>query len=203
MIDASFLYLPAQESWGYTNVNDQNIVSAFTDIQQRVNPINVVEIGMFAGHSTILMLSLFNNLKKITSYDPGEVSLKSSTEISSRHPQFSFNNTAIWGHEDRHLNETVDLVYVDGDHRTPAVLKDIVSTFHILPRFVLFDNVEHAGVSAALRHTKLYDVKYNPTFYFYTNTFKQQHKPGIFMLLDLQNISEADILFVLQKASNE
>lgn len=202
MIDTSYLKLPDQDSWGYTNVDDSNIISAFTAVNDIVSPVNVLEIGMFAGHSTLLMLSLFKNIKTITSYDPSKVSLHSAPEILKRFPQFQFHNSPIWGHEDDYVNSNIDLIYVDGDHQTPSVLKDIVSSFHILPRFILFDNVEHGGVSGALRRSGLYNVKYNPKYFFYTNTFKNQHKPGILMLIDLQNITDADIITVLTKASD-
>lgn len=201
MIDTSYLYTPPVESWGYMDVNDSNIISAFEDVNNIVRPKNVIEIGMFAGHSTLVMLSLFKDMVSLTSYDPGAVSLKSSSEIKKRHPAFSFVNSPIWDNEDQHSD--VDLIFVDGDHQEKPVLRDINSVFNILPRFVLFDNVEHGGVSAALRKTRLYNVNFNPKYYFYTNTFKNQHKPGIMMLLDLQNVSERDILTVLQKIAYE
>ena len=201
MIDTTYLYLPDRGGWGYMNVSDPNIIDAFGYIQQLVRPEKVVEIGMYAGHSTLLMLSLFKYLNSVVSYDPGEVSAKSSKEIANRHPSFSFYNKPIWGEEDQHTD--IDLMFVDGDHQTKPVLKDIESVFTILPRFVLFDNVEHGGVSAALGKAGLYNVKFNPKYFFYSNIFKGNHKPGILMLIDLQNVSDIDILEVLKKVADE
>ena len=200
-IDTSYLYLPDQEGWGYMNVYDLKVIDAFQCIQDIVEPQKVIEIGMYAGHSTLLMMSVFQSLKSIVSYDPGKVSAKSSQEIAKRYPLFSFHNKPIWGDEDQHLD--IDLMFVDGDHQTRPVLKDIESVFTILPRFALFDNVEHSGVSAALTKAGLYNVKYNPTYFFYSNVFKGNHKPGILMLIDLQNLSDIDILEVLKKITDE
>ena len=191
LIDVSFLPEPdlnkAEEGWGYLNVKSKEVLESFEKIQDIVNPKVVIEIGMFAGRSTLIMLEHFESLQKLTSYDPNPISLKAANEIQSRYPKFSFYNGPIWGNEDVHKD--VDLIFIDGDHTPRSVLKDIKSCSIIRPKYVLFDNVEKSGVSAVIDRLRLYEERYNPTFFFYVDTHKGIVKPGILMLVNITDSS--------------
>ena len=73
-IDDHYLRYP-KDQWGGTDLNNSDMVNAWIDIQNIVNPKKVIEIGMWAGHGTLLMMNVFKNLQSIVSYDPGDLSL--------------------------------------------------------------------------------------------------------------------------------
>lgn len=187
-IDYHYLQVPTH-MWGYTDLSNADMTQAFVDVQSIVNPKRVIEIGMFAGHSTILMLNLFKDLQQLYSYDPIDVSAVNAKQISKYYNNWEFTQSGLKGHEYKHEKEPIDLIFVDGGHKTPDVITDLKSCAKIKPKYILFDNVEHAGVRMALDHYKLFNESYNPQFWFYVNRHKGQIKPGIFMLIDAEHIN--------------
>jgi hypothetical protein len=72
------------------------------------------------------------------------------------------------GNEHRHTD--IDLIFVDGHHMFDNPHKDIHSSRKIKPRYILADNIELTDVRHALKvNYKMFDVKYDPKYYFYTN----------------------------------
>lgn len=191
-IDDHYIRYP-KNSWGGTDLNNKDMVNAWLDIYEIVNPKKVVEIGMWAGHSALIMMNVFKNLKSLDSYDPDEqnVSEKNSRQIKKYYPQFSFHKEAIWGNEHRHSD--IDLIFVDGHHGGEIPKRDLQSCMKIKPRFILVDNLELVHVREACKiHYKLWDLKYEPKYYFYTNIkYSSQWKytaksPGIMGLFKME-----------------
>ena len=58
-IDDHYLRFP-KEGWGWTDLNNKDLIESFQRVNEIVRPKNVIEIGMFAGHATLLMLSLIH-----------------------------------------------------------------------------------------------------------------------------------------------
>lgn len=83
-IDDDYLQFP-KNSWGHTDVNNEDMVDAFKAVNDIVRPKNVIEIGMFAGHGTLLMFNIFDQIKSIISYDPSEVSEQNARQIGRAH----------------------------------------------------------------------------------------------------------------------
>ena len=167
-IDDHYLRYP-KDAWGGTDLNNPDMVNPWIDIQRIVNPKKVIEIGMWAGHSSLLMMTVFENLQSLVSYDPSDVSFANAKQIKKFWPIHTLYNKPIWGDESRHTN--IDLIFVDGQHTGNAPFQDIESCMKIKPRYILCDNIEHDSVRGATkRKWALWDVKYEPTYWFYVNT---------------------------------
>jgi len=166
-IDDHYLRYPTDQ-WGGTDLNNEDMINAWLEIQEIVNPKKVIEIGMWAGHASLVMMTVFKNLNSLVSYDPGVVSKNNARQIKKFWPQHTFYQEPIWGNEDRHTD--IDLIFVDGYHMGDAPKMDLESCMKIKPKYILVDNLELIDVRIATKmYYKLWDVKYNPKYYFYTN----------------------------------
>ena len=193
-IDDHYLRYPL-DSWGGTDLNNPDMVNPWIEMQDIINPVNVVEIGMWAGHASLLMMTVFKNLKSLVSYDPSKVSERNAKQIKKYWPQHTFYRQPIWGNEHRHTN--IDLIFVDGHHLKDTPTKDLTSCMKIKPRYILMDNIEMDAVRKAARNSyKLYDRKYNPKYFFYANEkYSSQQKytmvsPGIMGLFKMEGTYE-------------
>lgn len=166
-IDDHYLRFP-KDRWGGTDLTNPEMINPWIEIQEIVNPKKVIEIGMWAGHSALVMMTVFKNLESLVSYDPHDISRINARQIKKFWPQHTFYQEPIWGNEDRHTD--IDLIFVDGHHQGDNPLKDLMSCKKIQPRYVVVDNLELFDVREAARnHHKLYDPKYDPKYFFYTN----------------------------------
>lgn len=189
-IDDHYLYYP-KDKWGGTDLNNPDMIYPWIEMQDIIKPKKVIEIGMWAGHASLVMMTVFKNLESLVSYDPSPVSKQNARQIKKFWPQHTFYQEAIWGNEDRHID--VDLIFVDGQHTGEAPAKDLKSCMKIKPRYIIMDNLEMHDVRQAARNLyKLYDVKYDPKYYFYSNTkWSSQEKynmksPGIMGLFKME-----------------
>lgn len=165
-IDDHYLLFP-KDSWGHTDVRNEDMLNAFTRINDIVQPKKVIEIGMFAGHGTLMMFNVFNNIESIVSYDPSDVSEKNHRQIRKYH-NHTFYKEPIWDREDRHSD--IDLIFVDGHHTGDNPKKDIRTSLKIKPRYLLVDNLELQAVRLACKFEGgFYNVEYDPQYFFYTN----------------------------------
>ncbi len=183
--------------------NPNSHADIFEEVIKLVKPKNILEIGMFCGSSTTMLLELTKDLEtKITSVDPfldnptndylnsvgrpeeiGEVhvqlaavkSLKANYSERFRFIHKRSLNAAI----DGDLNDTkYDLVYVDGDHWEPGVTIDLNICLALKIPFLLLDdfNEEFNGVRIAFE--------------------KQKNR---FTPLKFYNENGADVLFIANK----
>lgn len=189
-IDDHYIRYP-KDTWGGTDLNNPDMINPWIEMQEIINPKKVIEIGMFAGHASLVMMNVFKNLESLESYDPSEVSATNARQIKKYYPQFKFYKEAIWGNEYRHSD--IDLIFVDGYHMGDAPTKDIASCLQIKPRYLLIDNIELNDVRQACKQVyKLWDLKYDPKYYFYTNEkYSSEQKyfarsPGIMGLFKLE-----------------
>lgn len=101
---------------------------------------NILEIGTFKGETTRLLASLFPN-SKITSLDlefdevqkKGKYSyaleeMKSNSKIALKNVTFMKKNSLNL------ISDTskYDLIWIDGDHRSPTVVSDIINSIRLL-----------------------------------------------------------------------
>lgn len=175
-IDDHYLSCP-KDAWGYTDLNNPDMVNPWLEIQEIVNPKKVIEIGMFAGHASLLMLNVFKNLETLVSYDVGKISVLNYAQIKKYYSQHIFFNEPIWGNEHRHTD--IDLIFIDGSHLPPDPTYDMESCLKIKPRYILMDNIELQGVREAIFTPSLvkackaytvFNVKFEPKYFFYSNT---------------------------------
>jgi len=191
-IDDHYLRYP-KDQWGGTDLNNPDMVNPWIEIQEIVNPTKVIEIGMWAGHATLVMMTVFKNLESLVSYDPHVVSEQNARQIKKFWPQHTHHKRPIWGDEHRHTN--IDLIFVDGYHLGDAPKRDLESCFKIKPRYLVIDNLEMPDVRGAVkRDFALYDVKYNQKYWFYSNIkYSSEQKytantPGIMGLFKMEGL---------------
>lgn len=166
-IDDHYLHYP-KDKWGGTDLNNPDMINSWIKIQELINPRKVIEIGMWAGHASLVMMTVFKNLESLVSYDPSSVSKSNARQIKKYWPQHAFYQEPIWGNEHRHSD--IDLIFVDGYHMGDAPVKDLRSCMKIKPKYILVDNLElHHPRNACKQTYKLWDIKYDPKYYFYTN----------------------------------
>ena len=166
-IDDHYIRYP-KDAWGGTDLNNPDLVNPWINIQEIVNPTKVIEIGMWAGHASLVMMTVFKNLESLVSYDISEVSETNARQIKKFWPQHTFYKEPIWGNEHRH--DAVDLVFVDGNHTGLYPQMDIESCIKMKTRYIVVDNIESPDVRKAVRnYYKFYDIKYEPKYYFYNN----------------------------------
>jgi len=194
-IDDHYLHFP-KDQWGWTDLNNPDMVNPWIEIQEIVNPKKVIEIGMFAGHSSLLMMTVFKNLQSLVSYDPHDVSEINSRQIKKYWPQHSYYKEAIWGNEGRHSD--IDLIFVDGSHTFPAPSNDLDSCMKIKPRYIVVDNLEIQDVRWAVKiDHNLFSLKYEPMYWFYSNikysTMKkcELKSPGVMGLFKMEGNYES------------
>ena len=196
-IDDHYIQYP-KDAWGGTDLNNPDMINPWIEIQEIVNPKRVVEIGMWAGHASLVMMSVFKNLESLVSYDPSPVSKSNARQIKKYWPQHHFYQEPIWGNEERHTD--IDLIFVDGNHSGDAPFKDLRSCFEIKPRYIVIDNLEMVDVRKAVRNKyKLYDVKYDPIYWSYVNEkYSSEQKytmrsPGIMGLFKIEGHYEQPV----------
>lgn len=185
-IDDHYINYPSN-AWGHTDLNNVDMIKCFTEVADSVNPVNVIEIGMFAGHSTLVMLNAFKNIKRLDSYDPSPVSAANARQIKKFYPQFNFYQSPLQNNEHLYSNTDIDLIYVDGAHLHPGPMLDTISTLKINPRYALYDNLEHADVKKEFNKHGFFEQQCDPKFWFYVNTHKGKTKPGIFALVKIRD----------------
>ena len=189
-IDDHYLKWP-KNTWGGTDLNNPDMINPWLEMQEIINPKKVIEIGMFAGHASLVMMNVFKNLESLESYDPSDVSASNARQIQKYYSKFKFYKEPIWGNEHRHSD--IDLIFVDGHHLYDNPRKDLESCMKIKPRYILADNIELNDVRHALKViNKMFDIKYDPKYYFYTNekySSEQRYmarSPGIMGLFKME-----------------
>lgn len=187
-IDTSFLLVPNPEikgqGWGYLNPDLLEIRDMWEDVSNIVDAKTIVEIGMFAGHSTVCLLEYFPEAS-VLSLDNGDFSIDASEPLKQKYGhRFDFAKSRFCDY--KNVPRSIDLLFVDGGHSRDSVTRDINRTFQEKPRYILFDNVELPGVRSALKENKMFSHFLNPRFWFYVNRHKDEICPGIVMLVEME-----------------
>ena len=189
-IDDHYINCP-NDQWGGTDLTNPDMVNPWIDMQKIINPKKVIEIGMWAGHASLIMMTVFKNLESLVSYDPSNVSKTNARQIKKFWPQHTFYQEPIWGNEHRHTD--IGLVFIDGNHTGLYPRMDIESCIKMKTRYIIVDNIETPDVRKAVRDDfKLYDLKFKPKYYFYSNIkYSSRQKrlldsPGIMGLFKLE-----------------
>lgn len=187
-IDTSFLLKPNPDidgqGWGYLNPDILEIRDMWQDLSDTIDAKNIVEIGMFAGHSTVCILEHFPNAN-VLSLDSGKFSVDAAKPIKEKYGErFNFINSRFT--DCKKVPDNIDLLFVDGGHSVDSVTRDIKRALVEKPRYILFDNVELPGVRSALKSHGFFKNFLRPQYWFYVNNHKGETCPGILMLVHME-----------------
>ena len=188
LVDTSFLLKPDEnikgQGWGYLDPSNMEISDMWVDISRIVSAKYIVELGMFAGHSTVSILEHFPE-SDVLSLDHGTFSVDASVPIKEKYGErFEFCKSRFVDYKS--IERKIDLVFVDAGHTYDSIKRDISKILIEKPSYILFDNVELPGVRKALNEINAFDIKFNPKFWYYTNRHKEKVKPGIMMLINAE-----------------
>jgi predicted O-methyltransferase YrrM len=132
------------------SLSDQRI-RLWTDILSSLKGkpgINYLEVGVYEGQSFFWMLdNIFTDeSNKAVAVDPFPSSIYNTFMHNLEKSGYSQRVTVIKGYSQDKLREMpanqFDVIYVDGDHRAPAVLSDAVMSWYLLRNggFLIFDD---------------------------------------------------------------
>lgn len=119
------------------------IAPAFREILEIAQAENVLEIGLNAGGSALMFLSIDPYLV----YDSVDIveNKKSIDYLSNHFTGFSFYEIDSKNISPKipFFNSKYDLVFLDGDHSPEGVLSDIEVSLKFNPDYILFDDYRH------------------------------------------------------------
>lgn len=142
MIDLS--YLP--EGGTGHQVPNKETIEMWRSIKATTSFEHMIEIGFNAGHSSCIILSLFDDVK-IDSYDICKfpITIKNSMIVERKFgDRFSFNS--IDSKKLKYL-KPVDFIFIDGDHTYPGVLSDFKLAKASKIKYALLDDLQNPGVA--------------------------------------------------------
>jgi len=140
-----------EDGWGYLPAN-KHIFGALNHIREVVNPMSVLEIGFYAGHSTSYMAEHFHPDCKIISCCPDHPRGREYGEVvMEKYPNVTVHLVPSPKILDRVRGEEFDLVFVDGNHDKQNVIDDTIVAFRLGAKYVLYDNTELPQVDMVVR----------------------------------------------------
>lgn len=198
-IDDHYLRYPKDE-WGWTDLNNPDMVNPWIDINKIINPKKVIEIGMFAGHASLIMMTVFKNLEYLVSYDPDPISRINAKQIKKYWPMHYHEPKPIWDDWKKFEDDEIDFIFVDGNHNKISVTRDLEACMKIRPNYLVLDNIEQPDVRRIAKlKFGLFGKRHDPKYYFYTNekwsstTEEWCVSPGIMGLFRMKGTYDDDM----------
>lgn len=125
------------------------------ELMDIITPKSILEIGFNAGHGSLAFLLCTS--AKVFSIDITENQKSEATLIKEFGNRFSYiimHSSNLSNLEFEEKTECdYDLVYIDAEHSFAAVRADIKEVLKFNPEYILFDDWENAGVTAAIDST--------------------------------------------------
>jgi predicted O-methyltransferase YrrM len=127
--------------------------------------LNILEIGLAYGTSSIIILNHFINYERMGKYyifDPNQSTQWNSVGIKhiQQFIQLHTNNRSIMKRiklyeitsTNMNIKKKIDISFIDGSHDEKIVIKDIINTDNLLRKngLVIIDDVLHSGVKKAI-----------------------------------------------------
>jgi len=154
------------KSWGWIPPT-QEVYDAFHYVKDVVNPMTMLEIGFYKGHSTSYWAQTLPNCSIVSCAPPHNNFIKYGAIVKDKYPNivdmFPYKSPQIWdefhirngsqrrkqGHKKRYTQ--FDFVFIDGDHSFQSALLDTVMAVDILhAKWVMFDNHDQETVREAI-----------------------------------------------------
>jgi len=160
-IDLSHLKEPRLTGWGYIPSTDE-VLNAFYEIKEIVNPKTIMEIGFNAGHSTTYLLEIFKDAE-VHSIGPSPKLDMEKIMKEKYGDRFTFHFGRTDEIRDSGFRKDFDLVFIDGHHGLGYVTLDLAYSIRRLKaKWILMDNFEQPQVrEATLPYQDILDNRAN------------------------------------------
>jgi len=116
------------------------------DICERVNPSSILELGFNRGVSALMWLENSKAILNSVDIRTKEEVVKSINYLTESYPNrftyTSFNHAFLPGVQSEYINK-YDLVFIDGDHSKPTILRDTKTALTFNPKYIAFDDYFH------------------------------------------------------------
>ncbi len=157
MIDLS--WLPDDGGTGHMPPSEE-VISFWKHVKQYTNFKHLTEIGFNAGHSSSIILSLFDDVK-VSSYDVGmyDITISNGEIVKNKFP----NRFDLTIKDSKELNPSdisnSNILFIDGSHDYPEVRSDIDLFLKSDLRYAIIDDLQNKNVQRAynesISHYKL------------------------------------------------
>lgn len=128
----------------------KEVIDFWTQVKEKTGFKTMVEIGFNAGHSSSILLTLFNDIK-IKSYDIGQFDITHSNgkivkdRFGDRHDLVIKDSTKLSVSD---IND-YDLIFIDGGHDYPIVSSDVKLFLKSNIKWCVLDDLSNKGVKQA------------------------------------------------------
>lgn len=132
-----------------------DVINFWSAVKEKTNFKTFVEIGFNAGHSSSILLSLFNDIT-IKSFDIGQfdVTVENSRIVKEKFgDRFDLTIKDSLTITKEEINGS-DLLFIDGGHDYPIVSGDINLWKQSDMPYVVIDDLQHRGVKRAYTELK-------------------------------------------------
>lgn len=153
----------------FFDTNDMNLVlwcTTFSRIYDRMNPVQILEIGSWEGRSTLFLLTYFTrgHLTAVDTWAGGDEHQDSAARLCKIEEQFDANLAPCASRLAKRKGSSLhvlpqlideqqrfDLIYIDGSHFADDVLADGISAWRLLKEggLLIFDDLLWAGYPRA------------------------------------------------------
>jgi len=136
-------------------VPNNNVIEFWKDVKQKTNFTKIMEIGFNAGHSSSIILSLFDDVY-VHSYDicMFEITQKNADIVKSKFGErFSFTKANSLDLKPEVINGH-DILFIDGSHDLPYIQNDLKLAFKSTIEYVVIDDLQNKNVKATFNENK-------------------------------------------------
>jgi len=143
-------WLPDDGGTGHMPCNS-DVINFWKAVKEITNFQSMMEIGFNAGHSSSIILSLFDDVR-IDSYDIGQFDITHSNgklvkeKFTDRFDLFIQDSMKISSSK---LNGKYDLMFIDGSHDYNPVVSDINLFLNSDIQYVIMDDLQNKNVKRA------------------------------------------------------
>lgn len=144
-----------------------NALQFWKDVKQKTNFKSLMEIGFNAGHSSCIILELFDDVY-VESYDIGqfEATLENSKIVKERYKErFDFVLADSMKLTADMINGKYDIIFIDGSHDLPFVRSDIKLALASDIKYIIVDDNQNRNVQQAVKeHNKYWKLIHQASY---------------------------------------
>jgi len=147
-------WLPDTGGTGHMPPTDE-VISFWKNVKDFTNFKHLTEIGFNAGHSSSIILSLFDDVT-VSSYDVGmyDITLTNGRIVENKFP----NRFELTVKDSKNLTPSdisnSDILFIDGSHNYPEVRSDIDLFLKSNLKYAIIDDMQNRNVQRAYNESK-------------------------------------------------